>query len=85
MDGKGGSGMRLTERAWLIVAVPTLLLLLLIVGAIERADAEPIQKRPVTIVVKGHYPCEEDEILRGRGDYHYGSWTRYVCQPKDDL
>jgi hypothetical protein len=44
------------------------------------------EQHQITITVNGHYPCNEDEILEGRGDYITpGVWNRYICKPGDSL
>ena len=50
------------------------------------AHRGPTVTRGVVITVKGRYPCEEDEVLEGKGDYNYpGVWSRYICATKDDI
>jgi len=38
------------------------------------------------IKIHGHWPCMEDEVLVGRGDYVGGDgWERWRCFAADDL
>lgn len=36
-------------------------------------------------VVKGRFPCEEDEVLVGRGDYTPDGWSRWVCHSREHV
>jgi hypothetical protein len=35
--------------------------------------------------LEGHWPCMEDEVLQGHGQYEDGEWDYWSCIPADDL
>jgi hypothetical protein len=53
-------------------------LAVLVVALASVASSGGTETRRVTIWVRG-WSCQEDEVLRGRGDFDGRRWDRYVC------
>ena len=68
-------------------AASALVFVTLLTGfGVGRATAGNVNdSRKVTITVVGHWPCNEDEWLVGRGDFDGRNWDRYRCRVPDGV
>jgi hypothetical protein len=66
---------------WPYMVAMLIIVALALFAFATRSEAGPVQQE-VTIRVERSFSnggCEEDEVLRGRGDYSDGMYQRYAC------
>jgi hypothetical protein len=76
--------MRATTRARRLAVGATLAGAVGILAAMGPEPAPPVTAQRISVV--GRYPCEEDEILAGVGDFTGSDgWQAYRCSHPDEM
>lgn len=63
--------------AWLVAVAAIVVMYSAVATGAAKVQAGS-ELHPVTLSIAGR-SCEEDEVLRGRGDFEDGVYSRYVC------
>ena len=67
-----------TRSLYTLIAVTAIVFLALLLWAV----ADRVQGEDGIVTVTA---CQEDEVIRGIGDFDTGMWTAYVCVHPDTL